>query len=80
MLRLSAILSTVLESRIDLELSIEVDSDPITGYLRAGEAAEPRPFSGWVELSGAIEQVRQGSPPDDETLGGDPGAKRIVGD
>ena len=67
-------------SRIDLELSIEVDSDPITGYLRAGRAGAPRPFSGWVELSGAIEQVRQGSPPDEKTLGGDPGAKRFAGD
>lgn len=40
-----------------LQLSIEIDSDPISGSL-SREASEPRAFCGWMELAEAIESVR----------------------
>jgi hypothetical protein len=40
-----------------VQLSIDVDSDPITGSLGEGDA-EPRGFCGWIELAEAIEHVR----------------------
>ncbi len=40
-----------------LELSIEVGSDPITGVVSNGSYSS-RPFSGWIELVGAIEAAR----------------------
>jgi hypothetical protein len=64
-----------------LELSIEVDSDPISGSVSNG-AHGSRPFSGWIELVGAIEAVRSpvaapggSGQTDAETLGSVPGAK-----
>lgn len=43
----------------DLNLSIEIDSDPITGSVSNG-AGEPQLFCGWMELVAAIEAVRLG--------------------
>ena len=44
----------------DLHLSIEVDSDPITGSV-SGSSGEPRLFCGWMELVAVIEAVRLGA-------------------
>ncbi|MBV8461989.1 MAG: hypothetical protein JO368_01750 [Acidimicrobiales bacterium] len=64
-----------------LQLSIEVDSDPISGSLANG-AHGPQPFNGWIELVAAIEAARiSGQPgadsgqPREKTLGSLPGAK-----
>jgi hypothetical protein len=43
----------------ELHLSIEVDSDPITGSA-TGANGEPQLFSGWMELVAVIEAVRLG--------------------
>lgn len=40
-----------------LELSIDVGSEPIRGIVVV-EAGAPRPFCGWMELTAAIEAVR----------------------
>ena len=47
------------ERSAELHLSIEVDSDPITGSA-TGANGEPQLFSGWMELVAAIEAVRLG--------------------
>jgi hypothetical protein len=64
-----------------LELSIEVDSDPISGWVSNG-AYGTRPFSGWIELVAAIEAARcpvagagRSGETESETLGWLPGAK-----
>lgn len=64
-----------------LELSIDVDSDPISGSLSNGSYGA-RPFTGWIELVAAIEAARssvQGAGGSgeggSETLGSFPGAK-----
>jgi hypothetical protein len=54
-----AILAHVDPDRAYLELAIELDSDPISGYL-ATKPGEPRNFSGWIELVAAIEDARGG--------------------
>jgi hypothetical protein len=59
----------------NLELSILIGSDPISGTLQRG-TDEPRSFCGWMELAATIEAARH---PDgviaaDKTLGSDPGA------
>ena len=41
-----------------LHVSIELDSDPITGSV-AAPWEEPRPFNGWIELTEEIERARQ---------------------
>jgi hypothetical protein len=43
----------------ELKLTIEVDSDPITGSVTGG-TGEPRLFCGWMELVAVIEAVRLG--------------------
>lgn len=43
----------------ELHLSIEVDSDPITGSA-SGATGEPQLFCGWMELVAVIEAVRLG--------------------
>ena len=43
---------------VNVNLSIDLESDPISGCLSAEVDPEPRRFSGWVELAGAIEAVR----------------------
>jgi hypothetical protein len=59
-----------------LQLSIEVQSEPITGSLTGAPGETPRSFSGWVELASAIEAARchgvNGA--DAEKLGLTPGA------
>lgn len=64
-----------------LDLTINVDSDPITGSVSNG-ARGPRPFTGWIELVAAIEAarnqgtaVRGSGETRGETLGSIPGAK-----
>ncbi|HEY2162253.1 MAG TPA: hypothetical protein VGH24_13175 [Solirubrobacteraceae bacterium] len=44
----------------ELKLSIEIDSDPITGLVSGG-TGEPQIFCGWMELVAAIEAVRLGA-------------------
>ena len=56
-----------------LELAIDLDSDPISGSVMRSDA-EPRRFSGWIELVEAIEAVRA-SASKEKTLGWLPGAK-----
>jgi hypothetical protein len=56
-----------------VHLEIDVDSDPITGTVCATEG-DSRPFSGWIELVSAIEEVRSNAGCE-ETLGWVPGAK-----
>jgi hypothetical protein len=61
----------------NLQLTIERDSEPIRGSVTV-PPAEPRAFSGWIELVEAIEAARSvpaGSGADSETLGWLPGAK-----
>jgi hypothetical protein len=43
----------------ELHLSIEIDSDPITGSVSGG-TGEPQLFCGWMELVAVIEAVRLG--------------------
>ena len=64
-----------------LELSIKVGSDPISGSVTNG-SYRSRPFSGWIELVEAIEAARSegastGGPGEagKKTLGSSPGAK-----
>jgi hypothetical protein len=53
-----------------LALTIDVESDPITGSVST-TGGEAKPFSGWMELVAAIESARR----EDQTLGPLPGAK-----
>lgn len=41
-----------------LELTIDIDSDPITGSVAVGAGAA-QGFSGWMELVATIESARQ---------------------
>lgn len=71
--------------RVHLQLSIEVDSEPISGSVSNGDA-RAQPFTGWIDLAAAIEAARLGAPvvtprhaagPDGaKTLGSLPGANR----
>ena len=65
----------------NLELAIEMDSDPISGSVSNGSHGA-QPFSGWIELVAAIEAARtSGGPiaglgePGGQILGSLPGAK-----
>ena len=40
-----------------MQLSIEIESEPITGSVTLGAGA-PQHFSGWIELVAAIESAR----------------------
>jgi hypothetical protein len=71
----------VLRATAHLELVIDIDSDPITGFVSNGTQSE-RPFSGWIELVAAIEAARDSATRVEgageaglETLGSLPGAK-----
>jgi hypothetical protein len=55
-----------------VRLEIDVDSDPITGTVCAADG-DSRPFSGWIELVSAIEDVRSNAG-GEEILGWVPGA------
>jgi hypothetical protein len=61
---------------VNLSLSIELESEPISGSMTADTDQQPRMFSGWVELAGAIENVRLRGPggAGAESLGLLPGA------
>lgn len=43
---------------IHLELWIDPDSEPISGWVAAGDGKRES-FAGWVELTAAIEAARQ---------------------
>lgn len=60
----------VTERSAHLCLSIEVDSDPISGSV-AVAAGVPQEFCGWIELVAAIEAARH----DDATLPREEAAK-----
>jgi hypothetical protein len=70
-------LSSVISQTVDVRLSIELESEPITGVMATGIGQPPRRFSGWVELAGAIEDVRLRRPggAGAGTSGRGPGAK-----
>jgi hypothetical protein len=58
----------------ELNLHIEVGSDPIAGSVdRTGR--ESRQFSGWIELVALIESAREAADVGCERLGSFPGAK-----
>jgi hypothetical protein len=64
----------------ELHLTIQVDSDPITGSVN-GSDGEPQLFCGWMELVAAIEAVRLGverasGATSDARLGGARGGSR----
>jgi hypothetical protein len=61
---------------VNVSLSIDLESDPISGFMSGDVDQEPRRFSGWVELAGAIEDVRirRAGGAGAETLGFVPGA------
>ncbi len=44
---------------IELALRIDLDADPITGWLTTVEG-ERCPFRGWIGLSAALERIRAG--------------------
>jgi hypothetical protein len=69
-------LHSVISRSVNVSLSIERDSDPISGFVTADVDPEPREFSGWVELAGAIEEARLRHPggAGAEILGWVPGA------
>jgi hypothetical protein len=47
----------VTERSAQLQLTIDIDSDPITGSVAVGEGAAHQ-FRGWMELVAAIESAR----------------------
>ncbi|HUA04755.1 MAG TPA: hypothetical protein VMB27_12695 [Solirubrobacteraceae bacterium] len=64
-----------------LRLAIEVDSDPISGWVSNGSGIS-KPFHGWIELTAVIEAARVADPclgelgeTPAERLGSIPGAK-----
>lgn len=61
---------------VKVSLSIDVGSDPISGALLTASDQAPQRFNGWVELAGAIEDLRdrRGGGHPGETLGWVPGA------
>lgn len=42
--------------RVELLLELDIDADPIAGLVRHGNGA-PRPFTGWLGLTAALEGV-----------------------
>jgi hypothetical protein len=70
-------LCPVIVQTVNVSLSIELESEPITGVMAVGVGQPPRHFSGWVELAGAIEDVRlrRSGGAGAETLGYLPGAR-----
>ena len=61
-------MSSVARSVATLQLSIEVDSEPISGSVSSG-AHGAESFNGWIELAAAIEAARIAAP-DGGGLGG----------
>ena len=57
-----------------VQLSIDIDSEPIAGSVTMDSGA-PQRFTGWIELVATIESARHaGSSGGHETLGALPGA------
>jgi hypothetical protein len=48
---------------VTISLQVEVDGDDVRGSARGGGADEPRVFTGWLGLIGAIDALL-GFPPD----------------
>lgn len=67
------IMSTMSYRAAQMQLSIEVGSDPITGSVSVGAGA-PQQFSGWIELVAAIESARHAG----AVVGGE-GARAVAG-
>jgi uncharacterized membrane protein len=76
------IVLTVTSDSAELMLAIDVDSDPISGWVSNGTKIS-RPFRGWIELAGVIEAARSAGHQEradlgeglTERLGSFPGAK-----
>ena len=69
-----AIIFVVTRRATQMQLSIEVDSDPIAGSVSVEEGA-PQPFSGWIELVATIESARhEDSSGGEDVLRGQAGA------
>jgi hypothetical protein len=66
-------LGSVEIARAQLNLAIDIDSEPISGSATWSDG-EPRRFSGWIDLAALIEEVRA-SAAEAKTLGYLPGAK-----
>lgn len=58
----------------EMQLSIEIGSEPISGSVSMGDGAA-REFSGWIELVATIESARGTDSEGDKTLGSFPGAR-----
>ncbi|HWC28012.1 MAG TPA: hypothetical protein VG474_15585 [Solirubrobacteraceae bacterium] len=43
-------------------LEVEMASRPISGTFAPADGGERRPFTGWIELTGAIESLRTATP------------------
>jgi len=73
------IVLTVTTDATQLVLAIDIDSDPISGWVSNGTKLS-RPFQGWIELAGLIEAARSpeglGSKRS-QTLGSFPGANGL---
>ena len=71
-----SIIAGVTGRAANMQLSIEIGSDPISGSFSV-DAGAPQQFRGWIELVAAIESVRHtASGGIDETLGALHGARR----
>jgi hypothetical protein len=57
-----------------VQLSVDIGSEPISGEVTV-ETEHPRPFSGWIELTAAIESAR--SHRGDQSPGWLPGANGV---
>ena len=57
----------------EMQLSIEIGSEPIAGSVSMGDGAS-RDFCGWIELVATIEAARDTDSEVDKTLGSFPGA------
>lgn len=51
------------QALLHLSLELEVDSEPIKGWLQA-ERGERREFEGWMELAAALEVLIEGGADD----------------
>jgi hypothetical protein len=67
------IILAVTRRATQMQLSIEIDSDPIAGSVAVEEGA-PQRFSGWIELVATIESARQEGP-----SGGEDGLRERAG-
>jgi hypothetical protein len=68
----SSIVIVVVPRTTPVKLEIEVDSDPISGLVEL-DAQSPVRFTGWIELTGALESARVRQTADE-----DPAAARLL--